>query len=363
MQREKIGQNRSNDQKKSIQKIGDLELLDDIRSLIEKTRYETAGMVNANMTILYWEIGTRIRKEILQEKRSEYGKRIVQTLSKQLVQEFGRSFQEKNVRRMIQFSEVFNNEKIVVPLARQLSWSHFVVLIPLKDPPRRDFYAEMCRIERWSKRTLRNKIDSMLYERTALSRKPEDTIFQELNALREDDRMTADIVFQDPYILDFLGLKDTYSIRDLETTILRELESFILELGDGFAFIARQKRMRVDNRDYFLDLLFYHRNLKRLVAIELKLNEFRSEYKGQMELYLRWLEKYEVQKGEQSPIGLILCTGKSEEHIELLQLDKSGVRVSEYFTDLPPRDLLERKLKQAITTGRKMLEDTKNPIT
>jgi len=161
---------------------------------------------------------------------------------------------------------------------------------------------------------------------------------------------------QTAYILDFLGLKDCYSEKDLEAGILRELESFILEIGVGFCFVTRQKRMRVDNRDYFLDLLFYHRKLKRLVAIELKLNEFKSEYKGQMELYLRWLEKYETEEDERSPIGVILCAGKSEEHIELLQLGRSGIRVVEYFTELPPRELLEQKLHHAMLIARKRLE-------
>ncbi len=173
----------------------------------------------------------------------------------------------------------------------------------------REFYAEMCRIENWSVRTLRKKIDGMLYERTAISKKPQQLIKQEIKELRDDDKLTPDLVFRDPYFLDFLGLKNTFSEKHLEDAVLRELESFILELGQGFSFVERQKRMIIDGKDFKLDLLFYHRKLKRLIAIDLKLGKFKAGYKSQMELYLRWLEKNEMQAGEEIPIGLILCAG------------------------------------------------------
>ena len=262
---------------------------------------------------------------------------------------------------MVRFAEAFPNEEIVHALRVQLSWTHFRTIIYLDDPLQRDFYAEMCRIERWSTRTLQKKIRGMLFERTALSRKPDELAKQELDALREEDKLTPDLVFRDPYILDFLGLKDTYGEKDMEAAILRELESFILELGAGFAFVARQKRMTVDNEDYYLDLLFYHRVLRRLVAIELKLGKFRAEDKGQMELYLRWLDKHERQDTEGPPIGLILCAGKSTEHVELLQLEPSGIRVAEYLTELPPRQLLEQKLHEAIRAARERLARQLNP--
>jgi len=237
-----------------------------------------------------------------------------------------------------------------------LSWSHIRLIIYLDDDLKRDFYAEMCRLEGWSVRTLEKKIAGMLFERTALSKKPDKLIREELDKLRSEDKLTPDLIFRDPYFLDFLGLKDSYSERDLEAAILRDLESFILELGIGFTFIARQKRITVDNVDYYIDLLFYHRKLRRLVAIELKLDRFQAADKGQMELYLRWLEKYEKQPEEESPIGLILCASKSEEHIKLLQLDKSGIRVAAYLTELPPRKLLEKKLHEAIVLARALLE-------
>ena len=332
------------------------ELLGDIRRLIEETRSAVATTVNAGLTMLYWRIGKRVSEEILKGHRAEYGKRIVVSLSRQLVQEYGNSFSEKNLRRMVQFAEVFPDEQIVVSLIRHLSWTHFLALIPLKDPLQREFYAAMCRAEGWSVRTLRKKIDSMLYERTAISRKPEELVKKELAELREQDRMSPDLVFRDPYVLDFLNLKDTFSERDLESAILRELESFLLELGVGFTFAARQKRMVIDNEDHYLDLLFFHRKLRRLVAIELKLGRFKAAYKGQMELYLRWLEKHETEEGEEPPLGLILCAGGAHEQIELLELDKTSIHVAEYLTELPPKEVLESKLRAVIETARAQLE-------
>jgi len=256
---------------------------------------------------------------------------------------------------MIHFAQVYPHEKIVSALRRELSWTHFKEIIYIDDPLKRDFYAEMCRIERWNTRTLHAKIQSMLYERTALSKKSEKLIKQELAALRDEDRMTPDLVFRDPYFLDFLGLSDTYSERDLEAAILRELERFLLELGTDFAFAARQKRITIDSEDYYLDLLFYHRSMRRLVAIELKLGKFQAQDKGQMELYLRWLDKYERCEGEESPLGLILCAEKTAEHVELLQLETSGIWVAEYLTELPPRPLLEAKLHEAIRLAREQI--------
>lgn len=332
-------------------------LIGDIRALIEETRSAVAVTVNAGLTMLYWRIGKRILDNILENERAGYGEEIVATLSRQLSAEYGNGFAEKNLRRMIQFAEVFPGEQIVVTLSRQLSWSHFLALIPLRKPLQREFYAEMCRVERWSVRTLRDKIGSMLYERTALSRKPEDLARTELESLREADRLTPELVFRDPYFLDFLGLKDSYQEKDLEAAILREMESFLLELGGGFSFIARQKRMTVDGDDFYLDLLFFHRGLRRLVAIELKLDKFRPDYFGQMALYLRWLDKYERKPGEESPLGIILCSGKDDERVELLELGQSGIHVAEYLTELPPKELLQQKLHAAIEQSRKRLEN------
>jgi predicted nuclease of restriction endonuclease-like (RecB) superfamily len=343
--------------KKPVPPVTSPPLLDDLRRMIEATRQDVAATVNAALTLLYWRVGKRISGEILKGERAEYGKEILATLSHELVRDYGNGFGEKNLRRMIQFAEVFPEETIVVSLIRQLSWTHFIALIPLGKPLQRDFYAEMCRIERWSVRVLRQKIGSMLYERTALSKKLEELARIELDSLREEDKLTPDLVFRDPYFLDFLGLKGAFQEKDLEAAIIREMEAFILELGVGFSFVARQKRITVDEDDFYLDLLFYHRDLRRLVAIELKLDKFRPEHKGQMELYLRWLDKYERKQGEDTPIGMILCAGKKQEQIELLELGRSGIHVAEYLTDPLQKEVLQEKLHKVIALARKRLEN------
>lgn len=331
-------------------------LLAEVRDLILGAREQTARVVNAGLTLLHWQLGDRIRREVLAEKRAEYGERIVSGLGKQLETEFGRGFTEKNLRRMVQFADVFPDREIVVSLIRQLTWTHFIALIPLKDTLQRDFYAEMCRIEHWSVRELRARIDSMLFERTAISRKPKKLIEQEITGLRKEDRLTPDLVFRDPYVLDFLGLRDTYSEKTLEDALLREIESFLLALGDGFAFVERQKRITLDGDDYYLDLLFFHRRLRRLVAIELKIGTFKPADAGQIELYLRWLDRHERQKGEEKPIGLILCAGTKRETVEVLELEPRGIHVAEYLTELPPREVLKQRLHEAVVRARLRLE-------
>ena len=331
-------------------------LINDLVALIEKGKNQLAYAANASITLTYWNVGKRINSDILDNQRAEYGKKIVVSVARQLTIKYGNSFEEKNLRRMMQFSQVFPDEEIVVSLIRQLSWTHFIALIPIKDELQRDFYTQMCRLEGWNVKTLRKKIDSLLFERTALSKKPHDLIKDELNALKETDKLTPDLVFKDPYFLDFAGLKDTYSEKTLEDSILREIEQFILELGNGFTFVERQKRMIIDGEDFKLDLLFYHRKLKRLVAIDLKLGKFKAAYKGQMELYLRWLEKYDMQSGEELPIGLILCAEGNNEQIEMLQLENSGIRIAEYFTELPDKRMLKQKLHATIEQNRKRLE-------
>lgn len=342
-------------EKKSPEQVA-APLLQEIRKLIEETRSGVAVAVNVGLTLLYWRGGQRISQEFLKNERAEYGKQILPTLSAKLILEYGKGFSEKNLRRMIQFADLFSEQKIVVTLSRQLSWSHFLALIPLEKPLQLDFYAEMCRVENWSVRTLRKKIDGMLFERTALSKKPEEVVKHELKELRKKDKLSPDLVFRDPYFLDFLGLKDRYLEKDIEDAILRELELFLLELGSGFAFMARQKRIQLDNDDYYIDLLFYHRGLNRLIAIDLKLGDFKAEYKGQMELYLRWLSKHECRDGENEPLGIILCAGKKQELVELLELDQSGIHVAEYLTELPPRKLLEEKLHSAIEQAKARMD-------
>jgi predicted nuclease of restriction endonuclease-like (RecB) superfamily len=331
-------------------------LLRDVTDLIRQAREATAVAVNSALVQLYWRVGQRIRTQALGEKRAGYGEQILPTLSAKLVPEYGQGYSERNLARMIRFAEVFPNAEVVAALSRKLGWSHFVEIIYLKEDLKRDFYAEMCRVERWSVRALRQKINGMLFERTALSRKPEELAKQELARLRESDHLTPDLVFRDPYLLDFLGLKDTYSEHNVETAILQERGQFILELGTGFAFLARQKRIVIDAKDFYIGLLFFHRKLRRLVAIDLKLGAFEAADKGQMELYLRWLEKHEAGPDEEAPIGLILCEDKGEEQVELLQLDRSGIRVASYLTELPPKEVLRKKLKAVADAARGRLE-------
>ncbi len=329
-------------------------LVGELRQMIDETRNQVAVAVNAGLTLLYWRIGSRIRTEVLQNERAEYGKQIISTVSRQLTADYGKGFDKPNITRMIKFAELFPDEQIVVTLSQQLSFSHFLAILPVKNDLARDFYAEMCRIERWSVRTLRERINSMLFERTAISRKPEETIKRELETLRDSQKLTPDLIFRNPYVLDFLGLSDSYSEKDLEDSILREIERFLLELGTQFAFVARQKRIVIDGEDFYLDLLLFHRGLQCLVDVELKIGKFEAEHKGKMELYLRWLNKYERLPHEAAPLGLILCTesGQSREQIELLELGKDGMRVAEYLTELPPRELLEHKLLDAVRLAK-----------
>jgi predicted nuclease of restriction endonuclease-like (RecB) superfamily len=335
----------------------DTGLLGDIQQMIVEARHTAAVAVNVSLTMLYWRIGRRIREDVLAGGRAGYGDEIVATLSRQLVAEHGRGFERKNLHRMVQFAEAFPDEQIVATLWRQLSWSHFRELLPLKRPLQREFYAEMCRVEGWSVRTLSERIDSMLFERTALSRQPEELIRMELAALRAKDELTPPMLLKDPYVLDFLGLQDRYLEKDLEDAILRELEIFLLEMGAGFSFVARQRRIQLDGDDFYIDLLFYNRKLRRLVAVELKLGDFKADYKGQMELYLRWLARHDQEPGDGPPLGIILCTGKKQEQIELLELDKSGIHVAEYLAVLPPREVFAQKIHSAMLAARARLDN------
>lgn len=326
-------------------------LIESIKELIEQTKQHVAITINSTLTMMYWSIGKKINDEILQNKRADYGKEIVSTVSRQLQEQYGDGYSLKNLRHMMQFNEVLSNVEKVSTLSRQLTWSHFKELIYFDDNLKRDFYIQMALADNWSVRTLRDRINSLLYERTALSKKPDELIQLELENLKAG-KPSKDVLLKSPYILDFLDLKDRYLEKDLEDAILRDIEHFILELGSGFSFVARQKVIQIDNEDFKIDLLFYNRKLKRLIAIELKIGKFKASYKGQMELYLRWLDTYEKQEGEESPLGIILCTGKQEEQIELLELEKSGIHVAEYLTVLPPKKQLEAKLHEAVQLAR-----------
>jgi predicted nuclease of restriction endonuclease-like (RecB) superfamily len=323
-----------------------------VKKMIEHSKKQVSITVNAELTSLYWNIGTRINQDILNNNRAEYGKQVVEKLAFQLTEQYGKGWGEKQLRQCMQFATAFPDEKILYALRIELTWTHIRSLIYMEDPLKQAFYIEMCRVENWSSRQLQDRIQSMLYERTGISKKPKETIKKDLDSLKKEQQVNPDLIFRDPYILDFLGLKDTYSEKDIEVSIITQLQHFITEIGSDFAFVGRQKRITIDRRDYYIDLLFFHRRLKCLVAIDLKIGVFEAGYKGQMELYLKYLEKHEKREGEQTPIGLILCTGKNKEHIELLQLDKSNIKIAEYLTALPPKQLLRKKLQQAVAVAR-----------
>ncbi|MCO5258592.1 MAG: PDDEXK nuclease domain-containing protein [Crocinitomicaceae bacterium] len=325
------------------------DLFKDLSEIIDQGKKAIVSYVNQTLTLVYWQVGHRINQEFLHNDRAEYAENIVSTVSGQLADKFGRGFSKKNVWRMIQFSKAIDDFEIVSTVSRQLSWSHFVEILPIENQEKRLFYLNKACEEKWSVRELRNQIERKTFERNEIA-------YIQSNSL---DLLSSDITFKDPYFLDFLGLKEGYLENDLEQAILNELENFILELGKGFAFVERQKRMIIDGEDFYLDLLFYHRKLKRLVAIDLKIGKFKAAYKGQMELYLNWLDKNERQEGEEKPIGLILCTEKGKEQIELLEMGKNGIMVAEYWTELPPKNKLEEKIQKLLIETKERIERNK----
>lgn len=324
------------------------QLFTELAQIIEQGKQALAVQVNSTMTLTFWHVGKRINEEVLKNERAEYGKQILTTVSSKLTEQYGNSFKERNIRRMTKFASEFTDEQIVVTLSRQLSWSHFVELFRLKSNEAKLFYAQKIAEEGWGVRQTRKQIEQKAFERQEIAN-------SQLPATEKDLHHT----FKDPYFLDFLGLKDGYLENDLEAAILKELEQFILELGTGFTFVERQKRMIIDGDDFYLDLLFFHRKLKRLVAIELKIGKFKAAYKGQLELYLKWLNKYDRNEGENHPVGLILCSEANAEQIELLEMHKDGIMVAEYWTELPPKKQLEQKIHEALKSARERLERKK----
>jgi len=322
----------------------------ELRALIASSRQRLAGAVNAELTRLYWSVGQRLATEVLGGERAQYGTQLMSRLGEQLTGEFGRGFEAKNLRRMVQFAQAFPDPEKVASLMRHLSWTHFLQLLPIKTEPARWYYAQQCVAERWSVRELHQQVERKAYERSQLAGAQ-----AALASPSEAVPAPEATVFKDPYFLDFLGLRQGHDEADLEGAILRQLEAFILELGRGFAFVERQKRMVIDGEDFYLDLLFFHRRLRRLVAIELKLGRFKAGHKGQMELYLKWLDKHERQAGEEAPIGLILCAESSREQVELLEMHRDGITVAEYWTELPPKAELERQLHMALVEARERL--------
>ena len=330
-------------------------LFGDVCVIIDNTRKQLAkAYLNAQL-LMYWCVGERINVDVLDGKRATYGQQIVSTLSTQLRQRYGDEYAERNLRRMMQFASEVSKE-IVSTLSTQLTWSHVIEILPLKESLQREFYLTMATTYRWSVRSLRKEIDSQLYQRTAIAGKENEQIHRELTKLRSEGTITPDLVFKNPYFLGFTGLRGYYSERTLEDTLVTRIQQFLIELGTGFAFVERQKRMVIDGEDFYLDLLFYHRKLRRLIAVDLKITPFKPAYKSQMELYLNWLNKYERESWEEPPLGLILCAEGAEEQIQLLEFDKTGIRVAQYYTELPDQKLLQQTIRNYIQHAKQTTE-------
>ena len=309
-------------------------LVDRISALIEQTRAVVATTANAALTLMYWHIGRMIDLDVLGQKRAGYDQEIVASLEPQLTARFGRGFDRSSLHRMVRFSQVFPEVEIVASLGQQLSWTHFKALLPVRTDEARQFYIDQAVAARLSVRGLRELIGRQGFERKEIA-----------NAQTPGSAMIPADSFRDPYLLDFLGLHGAYNERDLEDAIVHDLQEFLLEVGNGWAFVARQKRMVIDNDDFYLDLLFYSRPLRRLIAVELKVGRFKPAYEGQMKLYLKWLDRYERREDEEAPIGLILCTEASREQVEMLEMHKDGIVVAEYWTALPPKPELEARIR------------------
>lgn len=328
------------------------ELFNDIVKMVSDGKNHIAKEFNSTVVLLYWSIGKRIHEEILKGDRANYGDQIISHISAELTLKFGKGYNRASLFRMVRFAKIYPDHAIVATVSRLLSWSHIVLICQIENELQREFYLEIARIERWSVRETRDKINSMLFERTAISKKPEEVIKTELSKLRNKNELNPDLIFRDPCFLDFINLADKYSESDLENAILNNITEFLHEIGNDFCFVARQKRISTENKDRYLDLLFFHRGLKSLVAIELKLGKFEPEHKGQMEWYLNWLDKNERKSDEGKPIGIILCADKDQEDVEYLELNASGIHVTKYLTQLPPKKLLEQYLHKAIVLAR-----------
>lgn len=315
-----------------------------VADLVEQGRRVAATQANATLTMTYWLIGRAISVNVLRQQRADYGKQIVATLSRQLTERFGRGFELASLRRMLQFAQEFPDQEIVATVSRQLSWSHLKELIPLPSEDARRFYIEQTTTKHLAVRDLRKVIARKAWERREIA-----------NSQIPEGSVVPRDAFTDPVILDMLGLHDSYLEKDIEAAILNEMRAFLMEVGHGLAFVSSQKRMAVGNTEYRLDLLFYSRPLRRLVAVELKLGAFRPAHVGQMETYLKWLDAYERQPGEEAPVGLILCSEADREVVEFLELHKDGIAVLEYWTSLPPKAELESKLHQIVRDAHERL--------
>lgn len=336
--------------KNRIKQISD-HLYNGVAEIIDEARARVAVYVNAHSSMTFWNVGRYIIDDMEYQAYSAYGQKILATLSQRLTERYGKGYTYSALTRMMKVARLYDNREMFAMLSQTLTWSHFIELITIKDDTKRLFYQQMGIVEHWSVTKLREKQDEMAYERSMIAAKPEDEIVKALENV-SPHHTDPDVVLKSSYILDFLGLSGYYSEEELEDAIARQLEKFILELGQGFAFLERQKRFTIDGTDYYLDLLFYHRKLKRLVAIDLKLGKFKPQYKGQMELYLKYMQKYDMQPDENPPIGLLLCSEGNTEHIELLMLDEDNIKVGQYLTSLPDKQWFIDKLNRSLLIAK-----------
>jgi predicted nuclease of restriction endonuclease-like (RecB) superfamily len=326
-------------------------LYEGVTNIIDNARTQVSVYVNAHASMTFWSVGKYIIDDMEYRTYSAYGQKILATLSQRLMARYGKGYTYSALTRMLKVARMYNDKEMFAKLSQTLTWSHFIELITIKDDTKRLFYQQMGIAEHWSVTQLRAKQDEMAFERSLIAAKPEDEIVKTLKEINPA-HMEPDAVLRNSYVLDFLGLSGYYSEEELEDAIARQLENFILELGQGFAFLERQKRFTIDGTDYKLDLLFYHRKLKSLVAIDLKLGKFKPQYKGQMELYLKYLERYDMQPDENPPIGLLLCSEGNTEHIELMMLNEDRIKVAQYLTCLPDKQWFVDKLNRSILIAK-----------
>lgn len=339
---------------------GEEKLFNDLCGIIDDVRRRIATYVNTGVCLTNWTVGKRIKEDVLYNQRADYGKQVLQNVSKQLVNKYGSGWGYEKLKHCVRSAYLFTEDEIRYATRTQLNWTHIRILMGVSDPLARQFYLEMAHIERWSTRILEDKIDGQLYERTAISRRPEEVIKQELQKVRETHAVVPDMVFRSTYFLDILGLPDVFSEEELENAVLNQVEEFMHEMGSDFTLVERQKRITIDSVDYKMDLVFFHRTLRRFIVVDLKLGKFKPAYEGQMLLYLRYLNAHEKHEWEESPIGLILCSEGNTEHIEYLMLDESSpIKVAQYYTQLPDKKVLAERLQRAIAIAKEYQAEKK----
>ena len=324
--------------------------LTDMVSLLNEARRSSARAVNSVMTATYWEIGKRIVEvEQKGESRAKYGQQLLSRLSKDLTSRFGRGFSHRNLEQMRGFYLAFQTQISQAVPAKSisehlpLSWTHYVSLLSVDNPNGRKFYHEEALRGGWSYRQLDRQINSQFYERTALSRNKVKMLTNSEKS-KPDDQVLPEEEIKDPFVLEFLNLKDEYSESELEEALIRHLESFLMELGGDFAFIGRQKRIRLDDEWFKVDLVFFHRALKCLVLIDLKLGKFYHADAGQMHMYLNFAKDHWCREGENPPVGLILCANR-------------GASVAKYSLDGLPNKILAAQYRTTLPPENKFIEE------